>query len=378
MSSLSRRLDAAWHQAVIKNQIINEFEAAWADPSGSWAKGDRIAYGVKYIEEQFVYYARNLSQSVDIKGATAQKYVHSSSTQTKYLCRLNSYRALRPGAIKRSQQHQTDIPADASRCRFYCQDRTHPLSLLRRSPLLSVPLKHYIWNAYYNVAPLETTGHFLWIPTQRSDAAQNDAARGGIKPENNTLPHRPQQMTPAIVEDDVQLFSQLSGQLSSQLFGQLSTSVLSFNALQAGASVNHIHFQSIYSHQPLPIAIARTTEYNGYQLSANYPAQSAIFSPTQPLDTLLLYIEKLQKAYIPFNLAMLSEKIFVTARTKNNISLPNFSGEGYATLEICGAILVTDRAAFEAVTAALVERALHETTLPARKIIDALCYGEQR
>lgn len=143
MTSLTHRLNDAWRQAVVDNQVINQFEAVLDDPAGRWAKGDRITYGVKCLDGQFVYYARNLTQSCDIQGATAQKQIgHAGHSAARYICRLNSYRALRPGAGARRLGRQPDISGDPDSCRFHCQNKDHPISLLRRVPLLSISLRH--------------------------------------------------------------------------------------------------------------------------------------------------------------------------------------------------------------------------------------------
>lgn len=341
MTNLTARLYRAWKQAVLADKVINQFEAVQDDSSGRWAKGDRIIYGVKYIDNQFAYYARNLNQSCDVQGAIAQKVVSDAG----YLCRLNGYRALRPGAGNRPLGRQPDIAAEADLCRFHCQNSEHPISLLRREPLLRVPLAHFTWNAYYNVAPLEAEGHFLWIPT---------TAAGDI-------PHLLQRLTPPLIEDAV------------QLFGQLSDTILFFNALHAGASVNHIHFQAVYHRQLLPIEGAPTSDYQGYRLLDDYPAQAVVFDMAQTAQ-LTDYIEKLQQLDIPFNLAMLSDRMIVIARDGDQAIVPEFPGDGLAALGMCGVIATVNRHAFETVDAAMIETVFQKMVVPASKVID--CFAE--
>ncbi|MGD1863498.1 MAG: hypothetical protein ACFB0D_02980 [Phormidesmis sp.] len=341
MSDLTSTLYKAWKQAVLNESVINQFEAPQTDSFGRWNKGDQIIYGVRYQNEQFTYYARNLTQSFDIEGATEEKRVGD----TGYLCRLNSYRALRPGAGNRPLGRQPDISADASHCRFHCQDAAHPLSLLRRDPLLSVPLTHFTWNAYYNVAPIEKAGHFLWIP----------ATNGG-----NVIPHMLQRLTSELIEDAVALFS------------QLSQSILFFNALHAGASVNHIHFQAISHRHPLPVESVPLVNYKGYQLLTDYPAQAVVFNAKDQTTELITYVEKLQQADIPFNLAMASERIFVIARDGDNAIVSEFPGDGLAALGMCGAIATVDRNAYDTVNAALIESAFKKMVVPAIQVIDSL------
>ena len=275
MKPLPRRRYAAWQQAIANDKIINQFEAVIDDPSGRWIKGDRIIYGVKQVGQQFGYYARNLDQGCDIDGAIAQKTVSSVGSVHKYICRLNSYRALRPGAGTRQMGRQPDIPPEPECCRFHCQDASHPLSLLRREPLLVLPLKHFIWKAYYNVAPLDAQGHFLWIPTSHE---QTGAA--------NQLTHWRQSLTPELIEDAVELFR------------QFSDTVFFFNALHAGASVNHINFQSVSRSQALPIEATSTVDYKGYALTSDYSADAAVFSVDHSPAMLINYIVQLQQLSI--------------------------------------------------------------------------------
>ena len=340
MSDLTARLYCAWLQAVLNKSVINQFEAPEADSLQRWDKGDQIIYGVRYQDNQFTYYAHNLTQNYDIEGATEEKRVGD----TGYLCRLNSYRALRPGAGHRLVGRQPDISADAKLCRFHCQDDSHPISLLRRDPLLSVPLTHFTWNAYYNVAPLEKEGHFLWMPTTDNGTA---------------IPHMLQRLTPELIEDTVQLFS------------QLSQSILFFNALHAGASVNHIHFQAVYHRQPLPVESISLVNYKGYQLLDGYPAQAVVFDAKEQTAELTGYVEKLQQADIPFNLAMVSDRIFVIARNGDNAIVSEFPGDGLAALGMCGAIATVDHNAYDTINAALIESAFKKMVIPANQVIDS-------
>ena len=340
MSDLTSVLYDAWKQAVLNENVINQFEAPQNDPLNRWSKGDQIIYGVRYQDNQFAYYARNLTQNFDIKGATEEKRVGN----TGYLCRLNSYRALRPGAGNRPLGRQPDISAEASLCRFYCQDSTHPISILTREPLLSVPLTHFTWNAYYNVAPIEKDGHFLWIPTTNN---------------GSVIPHLLQRLTPELIEDTVALFGQLSG------------SILFFNALHAGASVNHIHFQAIAHKHPLPVESVPLITYKGYQLLDGYPAQAAVFNAKEQTAELIAYVERLQQADIPFNLTMVADRIFVTARDGDHAIVSEFPGDGLAALGMCGAIATVDQNAYDTVRASLIVCAFKKMVIPASQVIDS-------
>lgn len=341
MTNLTFRLYEAWKRAVLDDQVVNLFKATQDDPAGYWVKGDQIIYGIRSIDGELVYYAQNLSQSRDIQGATEEKRVGN----TGYLCQFNSFRALRPGPSVRPVGRQPDISANPEHCRFHCQDITHPLSLLRRKPLLQVKFNHFEWNAYYNVAPLEKEGHFLWVPTKSASAA-------------TVLPHVPQKLSPEFLKDAVELFS------------QLAHTILFFNALHAGASVNHIHWQALYHRQSLPIEASPVVVYRGYHLLNNYPVQAIVFTPKTPINEMFDCIERLQHESIPFNLVMLKERILIVARRSEHEIVSEFPGDGLAALGMCGAIITVDRRAYDTVNVMMIESAFQQMVIPAQQLID--------
>lgn len=341
MTNLTFRLYEAWKRAVLNDKVVNLFKATQNDPAGYWVKGDQIIYGIRMIDGELAYYAQNLSQSCEIQGATEEKRVGN----TGYLCRFNSYRALRPGASGRPIGRQPDIPADQEHCRFHCQDITHPLSLLRREPLLQVKLNHFDWNAYYNVAPLEKEGHFLWVPRASASAS-------------TMLQHIPQKLWPEFLEDAVGLFR------------QLTHTILFFNALHAGASVNHIHFQALYHKQHLPIEVAPVIIYKGYHLLNNYPVQAIVFTIKTPINEIFACIDRLQKESIPFNLVMLRKRILIVARNIEHEIVSEFPGDAFAALGMCGAINTVNRRAYDTVDVIMIEAAFKKMVIPAQQIID--------
>ncbi|NET37140.1 MAG: hypothetical protein F6K19_34810 [Cyanothece sp. SIO1E1] len=341
MTNLSVRLYEAWRKAVLEEKIVNLFEATQDDLAGRWVKGDRIVYGIRIIDGELAYYAQNLSQSRDIQGATAEKQVGN----TGYLCRLNSYRALRPGVRRRPIGRQPDIPADPERCRFHCQNIAHPLSLLRREPLLQFECSHFTWNAYYNVAPLDKEGHFLWVPTPSASTA-------------TMLPHIPQQLSLEFLQDAV------------ELFGQLTQTILFFNALHAGASVNHIHWQALYHRHSLPIEAAPIVTDKGYHRLDNYPVQAMVFTPRTPVGEIFTCVDRLQEAGIPFNLAMLRERILLVVRNIEHEIVSEFPNDGFAALGLCGTINTVDPRVYETINDTMIEAAFEKIVIPAQQVID--------
>jgi hypothetical protein len=336
MTDLTAQLYDAWKQAVLVDKIVTLFETAQDDPNGRWAVGEQILFGVRWVEGATAYYAENLSRSQAIPGAVEEKPVGG------FICQFNGYRALRPGGGHRPLGRQAGISAEPAQCRFYCQDRTHALSLLNREPLLQVQLPHFTWNAYYNVAPLEKNGHFLWVPVDAT------AAR---------LFHAPQVLTLDFLEDAIAL---------SQ---RLDDTIIFFNALHAGASVNHIHVQSIYQSQPLPIEAAPIAPYRQHPLLADYPAQGWAFARNAPVEPLFDCIERLQTAAIPLNLILLGNRRVLVARNPEHEIVSEFPGGVLAALDLCGKIITVDHQAYAQATPASLSRAFLKTVLPARTLI---------
>ncbi|MFK8183792.1 MAG: hypothetical protein AB8B99_10505 [Phormidesmis sp.] len=350
---LTQHLYAAWQQSVNDNKLINQFQAVVDDPDGRWVKGDTIAFGVHgqpaqkadqsttTSPSQNVYYAQNLTQSRPIPGAVQEKSIPGLG----FICQYNGYRALRPGGQLKPLGRQVDIPPEPERCRFSCQDASDPLSLLVREPLLQVPLTNYVWNAYYNAAPIDPDGHFLWVPT-------DDAV----------LTHYPQALSLAFVEDAVSLFKQLDGTL------------LFFNSLHSGASVNHIHFQAIAHRTPLPVETwPLIFNQKGYALLANYPAYVMAFdinnldkkvSSEAVAMAVFLHIDRFQQQDIPFNLMFVGTRILLMPRNIDHEIVSEFPGNGIAALGMCGKIITVDYQAYAKADRHRIQAAFAKMTSP--------------
>lgn len=337
---ITSRLHKVWNQAVVDNQLINEFKAAEDDLEGRWVKGDRISFGLKRSNNQNVYYARNLTQAQEIHGAVEEKQIDGLN----FICQFNGYRALRPGGQPKPIGQQPDISPDPQRCRFSCQDSRDSLSLLARDPLLQRSLTHFAWRAYYNAAPIEPNGHFLWVPTA-SDALPS------------TLSHLPQILSFELLEDAVSLFKQLRHTL------------LFFNSLHAGASVNHIHFQAIdYQHndnQPLPVAIWPLTHpsHSGYAALKGYPAQAIVFDEDASAQKIFKWVNRLQRRCIPFNLMFVDSGVVLIPRKIEHEIVSEFPGDGIAALGMCGKIVTINRSAYLKASKETIERAFEKMVL---------------
>ncbi len=360
---LTRRLYAAWQQAVADNKLINQFVAVADDEEGRWLKGDAIAFGIKYHSGQNTYYARNLTQDRPIHGAVEEKRIEGLD----FICQFNGYRALLPGGQLKPCGRQPDISPDPENCRFSCQNARDPLSLLNRDPLLELPLKHFNWKAYYNAAPIDPDGHFLWVPTDLPAAGKTSSGSG--------LKHFPQRLSLPLLED------------AFKLSQQFRFTLLFFNSLHSGASVNHIHFQAITCKYPLPAQnwpLSPSPE--GYFVLKDYPAKAMVFDTASNPEEVYQWIDDMQQNEIPFNLMFLGDMFLDdmsesdmpegdrTARSKKDriILIPReieheivseFPGNGIAALGMCGKIITVNRAGYLNASKQTIEKALAKMTL---------------
>ena len=342
MTTHTKALYDAWRNAIASNKIVNNFQALHPDAEDRWSKGDAICFGLKNSDHGLTYYAENITQSKSIIASDCEKTDHA----TGFICQLNGYRALRPGGAHCSPGRQADISPDINHCRFYCQDIETPLSLLSREKLVQVELSNFVWNAYYNALPIEKQGHFLWIPVSHDPSAP-------------AIPHLPQLMTREILEDAIALFQNLAG------------TILFFNSLHAGASVNHIHFQAVYHKDTLPIEVAETSHFKGYKILNDYPAQGIVFKIDDEAEFIFKSIAELQNSGIPFNLIMLGKRIVVIPRNIDHEIVEEFPGGMLASMEMSGKLITVDALAYEQINADRIYQALTKATLAPQPIINS-------
>lgn len=340
MNDLTTSLYQAWQDAVFANQILSEFVASETDPNGRWTKGERIIYGIRLAGDRLVYYAKNLTQSEVIYDAVEEKAVGSQG----FICQFNGYRTLRPKSRRSQLGRQPDLGSDPDQCRFYCQDKTKSLSLLARQPLLQVKLKHFCWNAYYNAAPIEKSGHFLWVPSPLNSPG--------------SLFHVPQILSREFLEDAILLFH------------QLTDTILFFNSLHAGASVNHIHFQAIYHKQRLWSEKVLLVCYKGFDVLDTHLPEAFVFPKDVALSRIFFCIEQLQKQGIPFNLMLLGSRIIVSARNVEHEVISEFPEQVLAGLGISGKIIIVNREVYLNVDMNKIKSALEKTVIPAKLLLD--------
>jgi len=324
-------LKSLWDEGVASGRFISEFDAPRDDPKGRWKGGDQILFGIVGSDTGLRYYAKNLSADKLIDAEIEEKQIPG----TGFRCQFNEFRALRPGGDAPTIGRRREISPSPLECRFYCQEPARGLSLHRRTPLAQLRLKNHLWNAYYNAAPLEIEGHFIWLPVLTSGARL-------------TLPHYPQNLDRALVED---LFLLHDGRENFVLF---------FNSLHAGASVNHLHVHMVYRKHPL--AIEKAQARHPYVLD-EYLAGGFLFQGSRSRGLVSEYVLRLQALRIPFNLVWIGERVFLLPRNVEHEVIREFPSDTFGALDICGRISTANRATYDAVNKELITAALTKLVL---------------
>lgn len=337
--SAGQNLSDAWLSAVRAGKIANEFETP---------EKHRVQFGLTAEDGGIAYFAKNLTTGSPIPATVQERTIPGTTFRIQY----NGYRALRPGGNPRSVGRQPDIPGEADQCRFYCQDPAHPLSILRHDPLAQVALSHHRWNGYANAVPFEKRGHFLWIPVL-------------VDGTRTVLPHRTQHLSRPIIEDLLALFRRSE----SMLFF--------FNALHAGASVNHIHLQSVFHGERLAIEEAQTlpSKVPSVRLLHGYGANGLVFNRDVAVEILFTAVDRLQSNRIPFNLILVGDRIFLMPRNADQEVVSEFAG-GVASMELAGKIVTNDRDVFERIDRQTIAAVMGKVTLPVGQVLPAYASNE--
>ncbi len=121
---------------------------------------------------------------------------------------------------------------------------------------------------------------------------------------------------------------------------------LGYNSHGAGASVNHLHFQSFVQKDPLPVQDPRFS-HNGGQES--YPLPCRRF--TEPADA-WLEIDRLHEQNIPYNLIYSKNCLHLVARVPQDSDKLATRCRGYGWSEVAGAVTLFSREVFEGMEAA--------------------------
>ena len=163
----------------------------------------------------------------------------------------------------------------------------------------------------------------------------------------------PDQKIPQILGVDMHSFISA---LIKQLGNNIPGIAIAYNGYGAGASINHLHFQTFTVNQPLPV-LKQHWQHNGG--STAYPVTCKIFGNS---TNAWHYINELHHSNITYNLLYLPEKIVCLPRAfQGSYEIPDWT-ENFAWYELCGGIITFNQNEFlkladEKITGAL--SALH-------------------
>ncbi len=121
---------------------------------------------------------------------------------------------------------------------------------------------------------------------------------------------------------------------------------LGYNSTGAGASVNHLHFQSFVQSRPLPVQDARFAHNGG---SEPYPLPCRRFTDA---ESAWLHLDQLHQHDTPYNLIYGKDCLHLVARLPQDSSRLGAQSRGYGWSEMAGAVTLFSREGFENLTAA--------------------------
>lgn len=326
-------LIAAWNRLVERGLVKNIFE----DKTGR-----RIEAGVRLSSRGPEEYAIDLATGKDILEPTQVKLLSSG-----FELHFTPIGKLKPYTPPAGLGRQADLPADPSLCRLACQDPKNPLSIARRDLVLQIALPNFEWRAFPNVAPWEPRGHIIWIPAQ---------TKNGV----TTLPHYPQILTRDFIEDFLMIVEASSNLLTF------------FTSLHAGASANHIHFQSVYYDHQLPVESAERKKMGRYAILEEYPANGLAFPRDVAVEDYWRVIDKVQKAGYPFNFVALATGIYFFIRHPEHEIVEEFPGRPLGAMEFTGHINTGEIIDLSRVTDAVVAAAFAKITLDSNTLYELL------
>ncbi|MGB9130639.1 MAG: hypothetical protein WCB97_13410 [Thiobacillus sp.] len=127
---------------------------------------------------------------------------------------------------------------------------------------------------------------------------------------------------------------------------------LGYNSHGAGASVNHLHFQSFVQDDPLPVQAVRFVHNGG---RTTYPLPCKRFD--DPLDA-WLEIDRLHQQNLPYNLVYSPGSVHCIARVPQDSDALHAQSRGYGWSEMAGAVTLFSREAYDVLDASAFEAVL--------------------
>jgi hypothetical protein len=337
--AIEQDLSAIWEHMVRAGQIRNRFAGA---------NGEQIESGIRMTAEGPQQYALHVETGLDMQAGVVERPLGRYDLTIQW----NVYRALKP-QFQKPQLHahglrqQRVYSPEVKECLFACEDAANPLSLLQRHFPLLTTLENFQWAALPNAVPVEQKGHFLWVPVVMNAATA-------------AFPHWLQVLTLPLLQDFLMLAS------------VSRNSMIYFNSIYAGASVNHIHFQSVQREREMPIEKGATFLKGGRAFLEDYPASGLVYSHDTPVEKIWRDIEKLQDCRIPFNLIQAGGRTFLAPRNIEHEMVEEFPGAILAAMEVAGKAITTEESYYREVDWPTLQAALHKSTLRNEELLRIL------
>lgn len=127
---------------------------------------------------------------------------------------------------------------------------------------------------------------------------------------------------------------------------------LGYNSTGAGASVNHLHFQSFIQTEPLPVQHARFRHNGG---GVAYPLPCLRFDD---VESAWLHLDLLHRNEQPYNLIYAKDRLYCFARVPQDAASLDATCRGYGWSEMAGVVTRFNRRAYDELTLALFENEL--------------------
>ena len=129
--------------------------------------------------------------------------------------------------------------------------------------------------------------------------------------------------------------------LCVELGDKIPNIAIAYNAYGAGASINHLHFQTFIMQQSLPV-LGQQWQHNGG--NTPYSTSCKVFNSGHDAWQ---YIDKLHRINVTYNLIYLPDKIVCLPRKyQGTYNLPQWT-ENFAWYELCGGITTFNQNDFQ-------------------------------
>ena len=120
---------------------------------------------------------------------------------------------------------------------------------------------------------------------------------------------------------------------------------LGYNSYGAGASVNHLHFQSFVQPDPLPVQATRFSQNGGAE---PYPLPCRRFTDA---ESAWVHLDQLHQRNVPYNLIYSRGCLHCVARVPQDSNKLGAQSRSYGWSEMAGAVTLFSREAFESLSA---------------------------